>query len=118
MLTRAVTTYWKIATPNFWMGNPTMQSWRLNERHYGALQGLNKAETAAIHGDEKVKIWRRSYDIPPPEIDLDDERHPRFENKYKHLPVSYLPRAESLKMTIERTMPFWYEHIVPSILLG
>tara|TARA_X000001036_G_scaffold401858_1_gene407247 strand:- start:1859 stop:2599 length:741 start_codon:yes stop_codon:yes gene_type:complete len=84
--------------------------WRLNERHYGALQGLNKSETAAKYGEDQVHIWRRSYDIPPPLLDYNDERHPRFNNKFKHI-NSDLPVGESLKNVIDRLNPFWQYYI-------
>jgi len=89
--------------------------WRLNERHYGGLQGLNKAETAEKHGDEQVLIWRRSYDIPPPELDYNDERHPRFDELYSEIPTDLLPNSESLKDTVKRFMPYWYDIIKPEI---
>tara|TARA_B100000085_G_scaffold278669_1_gene300809 strand:+ start:248 stop:994 length:747 start_codon:yes stop_codon:yes gene_type:complete len=89
--------------------------WRLNERHYGALQGLNKAETAEKHGDEQVLIWRRSYDIPPPELDYNDERHPRFDKLYSEITADLLPNSESLKDTVKRFMPYWHDVIKPEI---
>ena len=97
---------------------PVLKSWRLNERHYGGLQGLNKSETAAKHGEEQVKIWRRSYDIPPPELEETDERHPSHDPKFKHLPAGVLPKTESLKLTVERVIPYWYDVIAPLILEG
>lgn len=97
---------------------PVYKHWRLNERHYGALQGLNKAETAALHGEEKVKIWRRSYDIPPPELQDNDERHPKYDKRYEHLAKDVLPKTECLKDCIERVLPFWYDHIAADILRG
>ena len=92
--------------------------WRLNERHYGGLQGLNKAETAEKHGDEQVLIWRRSYDIPPPELDYNDERHPRFDKLYSGIATDLLPNSESLKDTVKRFMPYWFEVIKPEIEEG
>ncbi len=92
--------------------------WRLNERHYGGLQGLNKAETAEKHGDEQVLIWRRSYDIPPPELDYNDERHPRFDKLYSGIATDLLPNSESLKDTVKRFMPYWYDIINPEIEEG
>ena len=92
--------------------------WRLNERHYGGLQGLNKAETAEKHGDEQVLIWRRSYDIPPPELDYNDERHPRFDKLYSEITTDLLPNSESLKDTVKRFMPYWYDIINPEIEEG
>jgi 2,3-bisphosphoglycerate-dependent phosphoglycerate mutase len=97
---------------------PVQRHWRLNERHYGGLQGLNKAETAAQHGDEQVHVWRRSYDIPPPVLDLDDERHPRFDARYQTLTPDLLPATESLKDVVARMLPYWHDAIVPAILAG
>jgi len=97
---------------------PVIKSWRLNERHYGALQGLNKAETAARHGEAQTKIWRRSFDIPPPPLTLDDERHPSRDPRYEGLKPSELPLTESLKDTIARFMPYWHETIAPAIRSG
>jgi len=118
VLTRAIQTY-NIAAEN--MGTlylPITRSWRLNERHYGALQGLNKAETAAKHGEDQVKIWRRSYDIPPPPLEETDERHPKNDVRYKNLPKDVLPATECLKDTVVRVLPFWYDHIASSMLAG
>ena len=92
-----------------------MYNWRLNERHYGALQGLNKAETAEKFGEEQVHTWRRSYDTPPPELDMDDERHPRFDERYKNMSAEDLPATECLKDTVERFLPYWHEQIAPDI---
>ena len=97
---------------------PITKHWRLNERHYGALQGLNKAETAAKHGEEKVLIWRRSYDIPPPELEESDPRHPLHDPRYMSIPKDVLPKTECLKDCIQRVLPFWYDHIAPDILKG
>jgi len=97
---------------------PVTKSWKLNERHYGALQGLNKAETADKHGEAQTKIWRRSFDVPPPPLTLDDERHPSRDPRYKELKASELPLTESLKDTIARFMPYWYETIAPTIRSG
>ena len=88
---------------------PIVRSWRLNERHYGALQGLNKKETAEKHGEDQVLVWRRSFDIPPPPLELDDPRHPANDPKFSKIPPAILPRTESLKTTIERVLPFWYD---------
>jgi 2,3-bisphosphoglycerate-dependent phosphoglycerate mutase len=97
---------------------PVTKSWKLNERSYGALQGLNKAETAAKHGEAQTKIWRRSFDIPPPPLTLDDERHPSHDPRYSGLKASELPLTESLKDTIARFMPYWHEAIAPAIRSG
>jgi 2,3-bisphosphoglycerate-dependent phosphoglycerate mutase len=97
---------------------PVFKHWRLNERHYGALQGLNKAETAARHGDAQTKIWRRSYDIPPPPLTPDDERHPSRDPRYADLPATELPLTESLKDTVARFLPYWHETIAPTIQSG
>ena len=94
---------------------PIYYSWRLNERHYGSLQGLNKAETAKEYGDEQVHIWRRSYTTPPPKLDFDDERHPRFDKKYSELDPSLLPASECLKDTVERFLPYWDNSIKPDL---
>ena len=97
---------------------PVIKSWRLNERHYGALQGLNKAETAAKHGDAQTKIWRRSYDIPPPPLDPGDPRHPSRDPRYAGLAASELPLTESLKDTVARFLPYWHETIAPAVRSG
>merc|ERR1712146_644303 len=108
VLRRAIKTAWTalMESENFAM--PIVNTWRLNERHYGGLQGLNKADTAAKYGDDQVKIWRRSYDIPPPEIDP----------MCRHVPKSALPGAESLKITVDRVLPFWFDHIAPCVMAG
>jgi 2,3-bisphosphoglycerate-dependent phosphoglycerate mutase len=97
---------------------PTSKHWRLNERHYGALQGLDKAETAAKFGDEQVLIWRRAYAIAPDPLALDDPRHPRFDARYADLTPAELPATECLKDTVARVLPFWNDHIVPAIRAG
>jgi 2,3-bisphosphoglycerate-dependent phosphoglycerate mutase len=97
---------------------PVTKDFRLNERHYGALQGLNKAETSAKHGEAQTKIWRRSFDIPPPALTRDDPRHPSHDSRYAGLPASALPLTESLKDTIARFMPYWHETIAPTIASG
>ncbi len=94
---------------------PVIKTWRLNERHYGGLQGLNKAETAEKHGDEQVKIWRRSYDIPPPALTKDDERYPGNDKAYALLDEKDLPQTECLKDTVERFLPYWHKEIVPQL---
>ncbi len=104
------------ATDRLWI--PVEKSWRLNERHYGALQGLNKAETAAKHGEAQTKIWRRSYDIPPPALTIDDPRHPSHDPRYAGLSASELPLTESLKDTVARFLPYWHETIAPAIASG
>jgi len=97
---------------------PVTKHWRLNERHYGALQGLNKAETAARHGEAQVKIWRRSYDIPPPPLGPDDERYLGHDRRYAALQPGEFPASESLKDTVERFLPYWHETIAPAIAGG
>ncbi|HEX7673083.1 MAG TPA: 2,3-diphosphoglycerate-dependent phosphoglycerate mutase [Bdellovibrio sp.] len=97
---------------------PVHKDWRLNERHYGALQGLNKAETAARHGEEQVKIWRRSYDVPPPPMETSDPRHPTHDPRYKHVNPKLLPSQESLKDTVARFLPLWNDTIAPKIKTG
>jgi 2,3-bisphosphoglycerate-dependent phosphoglycerate mutase len=92
------------------------RSWRLNERHYGALQGLDKAQTAAQYGEKKVKVWRRSYDVRPPDLAPSDERHPSHDPRYADLPPELLPRAECLRDVVERMLPYWYDAIVPDLL--
>jgi 2,3-bisphosphoglycerate-dependent phosphoglycerate mutase len=117
-LQRAIKTYNNVAAEMGLLWIPIHKSWRLNERSYGALQGLNKSETADKHGEAQVKIWRRSYDIPPPELSLDDERHPSFEKMYQHVPQDALPRTESLKTTCDRVLPYWNDTIAPSVMAG
>ncbi len=97
---------------------PVIKSWRLNERHYGALQGLNKAETAAKYGNEQVTLWRRSYDVPPPALEESDERYPGHDPRYKNLPKKDVPFTESLKLTVERFHPYWFETITPTVKSG
>jgi 2,3-bisphosphoglycerate-dependent phosphoglycerate mutase len=118
VLKRAIRTLWLIldTTDRMWL--PVERSWRLNERHYGALQGLDKAQTVAEHGDAQVKIWRRSYDVPPPPLGLDDPRHPRFDPRYKGVDAASLPAAESLKDTLSRVLPYWESRIVPELRTG
>ena len=118
VLKRAIHTLW-IALDEMdraWV--PVERSWRLNERHYGALQGLNKAQTVEKHGEAQVKIWRRSYDVPPPKLELDDSRHPRFDARYAGVPAAELPAAESLKDTLARVLPFWNSRIAPELRSG
>jgi 2,3-bisphosphoglycerate-dependent phosphoglycerate mutase len=116
VLKRAIRTLWLILDEMDLMWIPVERSWRLNERHYGALQGLNKAQTAAQHGEEQVHVWRRSYDIPPPPLADDDERHPRFDPRYRG--IQGLPATESLKDTLVRVQPYWEERIAPRLLAG
>ncbi len=97
---------------------PEIKSWRLNERHYGALQGLNKAETAEKYGDEQVLLWRRSYDVPPPALTKDDERYPGHDPRYADLSEDELPLTESLKDTVARFVPYWENEIAPAIKSG
>jgi 2,3-bisphosphoglycerate-dependent phosphoglycerate mutase len=118
VLKRAVRTLWTVLDEMDQMYIPVHRHWRLNERHYGALQGLNKAETAAKHGEEQVLVWRRSFDTPPPELEETDERFPAFDPRYRNLDKQVLPRAESLKNTIERVLPYWHDAIVPEIRTG
>ena len=96
---------------------PIKRTWRLNERHYGALEGLNKQQTADKYGEDKVKVWRRSYDVRPPALEPSDARHPSHEARYAALPPELLPSAESLKDVVERMLPYWYDAIVPDLLL-
>ena len=117
-LKRAIRTLWTVLEGIDQMHVPIMTSWRLNERHYGALQGLNKAETAAKYGDSQVAVWRRSFDTPPPALEVNDPRHPRYDKKYTAIKLGLLPAAESLKDTIARTVPYWQETIVPQIASG
>jgi len=118
VLKRAIRTLWIILDGMDRMWVPVERSWRLNERHYGALQGLNKAQTVEKHGEAQVKIWRRSYDIPPPPLSLDDPRHPRFDARYAGIDVKLLPSTESLKDTLARVMPYWASRIAPELRSG
>jgi 2,3-bisphosphoglycerate-dependent phosphoglycerate mutase len=116
VLKRAIRTLWIILDEMDRMWIPVIRDWRLNERHYGALQGLNKAETAAKYGDEQVHIWRRSYDIPPPALEPEDNRHPAHDPRYAG--VENLPATESLATTLERVEPCWNELIAPDLRAG
>ncbi len=118
VLKRAIRTLWILLDEMDRMWVPVERSWRLNERHYGALQGLNKAQTVEKHGEAQVKIWRRSYDIPPPPLDLEDKRHPRFDPRYASVPAAELPAAESLKDTLARVLPYWNSRIAPELRSG
>ncbi len=118
VLRRSIKTLW-IALEELgleWI--PVVNAWQLNERHYGALQGLNKAETAEKFGEAQVKVWRRSYDVSPPALEWSDERHPRFDPRYASLIPEQLPATESLKITLERVLPYWHTTLVPDIQSG
>jgi 2,3-bisphosphoglycerate-dependent phosphoglycerate mutase len=118
VLKRAIKTLW-LATEEMdmeWL--PVVRAWQLNERHYGSLQGLNKGEMAEKFGEAQVKIWRRSYDVPPPPLELTDERHPRFDRRYAGLTPAELPATESLKLTLDRVLPYWHNTLAPAIQSG
>jgi 2,3-bisphosphoglycerate-dependent phosphoglycerate mutase len=118
VLKRAIRTLWLIldATDRMWI--PVERSWRLNERHYGSLQGLDEAQTVEKHGEAQVKIWRRSYDIPPPPLPPDDPRNARFDPRYAEVDPAYLPASESLKDTLARVLPYFESRIVPELRAG
>jgi len=118
VLKRAIRTLWIALDEMDTMWLPVERTWRLNERHYGALQGLNKTQTVEKHGAEQVKIWRRSYDIPPPPLPVTDKQHPRFDRRYASVPADELPASESLKDTLARVLPFWNARIVPELKAG
>lgn len=118
VLRRALTTLWLALDEMDELWIPVEKSWRLNERHYGALQGLNKAETAAKFGDDQVLVWRRSYDIPPPVLEKSDERWPGHDPRYKSIPEAELPVTECLKDTVARFLPLWHETIAPVVRSG
>lgn len=118
VLKRAIRTLWLALDEMDMMYLPVTPSWRLNERHYGALTGLNKAETAAKHGDDQVFIWRRSYDIPPPPLAADDPRHPGNDRRYQSIPAAELPSTESLKDCVARVVPYWEKVIRPDVAAG
>src|SRR5262245_1054406 len=118
VLKRAIRTCWIALDELDLLWIPMVRHWRLNERHYGALQGLNKAETAAKHGEAQTKIWRRSYDTPPPALTPDDARHPSHDPRYAGLTPDELPSTESLKDTVARFIPYWTETIAPDIERG
>ncbi len=118
VLKRAIRTLWILLDEMDRMWVPVERSWRLNERHYGALQGLNKAQTVAQHGEAQVKIWRRSYDIPPPPLSADDQRHPRCDPRYAGIAPQELPATESLKDTLARVLPYWHARIAPELRSG
>ena len=118
VLKRAVRTLDIVLDEMDLMWIPVIKSWRLNERHYGALQGLNKAETAEKYGNEQVMLWRRSYDVPPPALEEDDKRYPLHDPRYKNLDKKDVPLTESLKLTVDRFLPYWHESIAPTIKAG
>jgi 2,3-bisphosphoglycerate-dependent phosphoglycerate mutase len=118
VLKRAIRTCWIALDELDLMWIPVEKHWRLNERHYGALQGLNKAETADRHGEAQTKVWRRSYDITPPPLDAGDPRHPSHDPRYAGLHADQLPATEALKQTVERFLPYWKETIAPAIAAG
>lgn len=118
VLRRAIKTLWIILEEMETEWLPVYRAWQLNERHYGSLQGLNKAEMAQKFGEEQVHIWRRSYDIPPPALEENDERHPRFDRRYAALTSQQVPSTESLKITLERVLPYWHMVLAPAIMSG
>jgi 2,3-bisphosphoglycerate-dependent phosphoglycerate mutase len=118
VLRRAIQTLWIVLQEMELEWIPEHKAWQLNERHYGALQGLNKAEMAEKYGEAQVKIWRRSYDVPPPALEDTDERHPRLDPRYAGLSAEQLPATESLKITLERVLPFWHSTLAPEIRSG
>ncbi|MFO1401566.1 MAG: 2,3-diphosphoglycerate-dependent phosphoglycerate mutase [Steroidobacteraceae bacterium] len=118
LLKRAIRTKWLLLEEMDLMWLPVERTWRLNERHYGALQGLDKAQTVARHGEAQVKVWRRSYDIPPPPLAPEDERHPRHDRRYAGVEAGLLPATESLKDTLVRVLPFWEERVAPQLRAG
>jgi len=118
VLKRAIRTLWIVLDELDLMWIPVYRSWRLNERHYGALQGLNKAETAAKYGEEQVYIWRRSYDVRPPALETSDERYPGHDQRYQDLAPEDIPATECLKDTVARFLPYWHETIAPAIREG
>ena len=118
VLKRAIRTLWITLDELDQMWIPVHRSWRLNERHYGALTGLDKAETAQKHGEAQVKVWRRSYDIPPPPLAESDPNHPRNDARYADLDPRTLPATESLKLTLERVLPYWHDAIAPQLKQG
>ncbi len=118
VLKRAIKTLWIVLETLELEWIPVYRAWQLNERHYGALQGLNKAEMAEKYGEAQVKIWRRSYDTPPPPLELDDARHPRFDRRYAGLTPEQLPRSEALKNTVERMLPYWHSTLAPVVKSG
>jgi 2,3-bisphosphoglycerate-dependent phosphoglycerate mutase len=118
VLKRAIRTLWLVMEQMELEWLPVINAFELNERHYGALQGLSKSEMAVKYGEAQVKVWRRSYDVPPPQLDLDDPRHPRFDRRYASLAPEQLPRSESLKDTVARMLPYWHSTIAPTVKSG
>ncbi|MDH2997867.1 phosphoglyceromutase [Pasteurellaceae bacterium LFhippo2] len=118
VLTRAIKTCNIVLEESNQLWIPQVKNWRLNERHYGALQGLDKKATAEQYGDEQVHIWRRSYDISPPDLDPQDPNSAHNDRRYAHLPADVVPNAENLKITLERVLPFWEDQIAPALLSG
>ena len=118
LLTRAIRTLWIVQEELDLLWLPVQRSWRLNERHYGALQGLNKAETATQHGEAQVKIWRRSYDVPPPPLPKDHPQYPGRDRRYASMAAADLPVSECLKDTVDRFLPYWHDTIAPAIRSG
>jgi 2,3-bisphosphoglycerate-dependent phosphoglycerate mutase len=116
-LTRAIRTLWIIQEQMDLLWIPVYKTWRLNEKHYGILQGLNKAEMVEKYGDQQVLMWRRSYDIPPPPLPDDDPRHPRFDPRYKDLDPKDIPATEALKNTVDRIVPYWKDEMEPSLIV-
>ena len=118
VLKRAIRTLWIVLDELDAMWLPSEHNWRLNERHYGALQGLNKAETAVQYGEEQVHLWRRSYDVAPPLLEPSDERHPKNDPRYADIPAEQLPGGESLKDTLHRLLPYWHSTLAPALNAG
>ncbi len=118
LLTRAIRTLWLALTEMGQVYVPITKDWRLNERHYGGLTGLNKAETAAKHGEDQVKVWRRSFDIPPPAMADGDAQDPARDRRYGHIDPAALPKTESLKTTLDRVLPYWQADIAPRVAAG
>jgi len=118
VLKRAIQTLWIVLQEMNLEWIPVTNAWQLNERHYGALQGLNKSEMAEKFGEAQVKIWRRSYDVPPPALELTDERHPKFDPRYASLTPEQQPATESLKLTLDRVLPYWHGTLSPVIHTG
>jgi 2,3-bisphosphoglycerate-dependent phosphoglycerate mutase len=118
VLKRAIRTLWIVLDEMDLMWVPVVRAWQLNERHYGALQGLDKGETVAKHGPEQVKLWRRSFDVPPPPLEPNDPTHPLHDPRYAGVPREQLPSTESLKETLARVLPYWREQIVPQLQRG